>query len=70
MRTLRLIVLAGLIAMPPTLIGCGGGGAKTTVETRSTTTGQELIDLEKAYKAGIISEKEYNKKKKEILKKK
>jgi hypothetical protein len=29
--------------------------------------GQELSDLDKAYKDGIITEKEYNKAKKEIL---
>ena len=68
MKTLRLILLAGLIAFAPTLIGCGGGGA--AVETRSTTKGQELMDLEKAYEDGIITEKEYNKQKKQILKRK
>jgi hypothetical protein len=31
--------------------------------------GQELMDLEKSYKDGIISEKEYEKAKKDILKK-
>jgi hypothetical protein len=50
------------------LTGCGGGGA--TMEARSTTTGQELMDLDKAYKDGIITEKEYESKKKEIMKRK
>ena len=67
MKTLRLILLAGLIALAPAFIGCGGGAA---VETRSTTKGQELMDLEKAYEEGIITEKEYNKQKKQILKRK
>ncbi len=48
------------------LTGCGGGGA--TMEARSTTTGQELMDLDQAYKSGIITEKEYESKKKEIMK--
>ena len=68
MKTLRLVVLAGLIALAPAFLGCSGGGA--TVENRSTTKGQELIDLEKAYKDGIITDKEYEKQKKRILKQK
>jgi Short C-terminal domain len=47
-------------------IGCGGGGAQ--VKAKQTTLGQELTDLDKAYKEGIITEKEYNKAKKDILK--
>ena len=68
MKTVRLLILAALIALAPNVIGCGGGGAR--VETRSTTKGQELMDLEEAYEKGIITEKEYNKQKKRILKQK
>ena len=68
MKTLRLLLLAALIALAPNFIGCGGGGAQ--VESRSTTKGQELMDLEEAYEKGIITEKEYNKQKKRILKQK
>jgi uncharacterized membrane protein len=53
------IVMGGLFA------GCGGGGAE--VKQTSTTLGQELTDLQAAYEKGIITEKEYNKAKKEIL---
>ena len=63
---------AGLLALSliaaTGLTGCGGGGA--TMEARSTTTGQELMDLDKAYKDGIITEKEYESTKKEIMKSK
>ncbi len=59
--TLMLLVTLGLT-------GCGGGGA--TMEARSTTTGQELMDIDTAYKQGIITEKEYESKKKEIMKRK
>jgi uncharacterized membrane protein len=70
MKTLRLLLLAGLIALAPNFVGCGGGGAKVQTQSRSTTKGQELMDLEEAYKKGIITEKEYNKQKKQILKEK
>ncbi len=55
------IVMGGLFA------GCGGGGAR--VEQSSTTLGQELTDLQGAYNKGIITEKEYEKAKKNLLKK-
>jgi hypothetical protein len=47
-------------------MGCGGGGAQ--VKAKQTTLGQELSDLDKAYKDGIITEKEYNKAKNDLLK--
>jgi hypothetical protein len=62
-RLFALVLLAAL-----SLSGCGGGGA--TMEARTTTTGQELIDLDNAYKQGLLTEKEYESKKKEIMKRK
>jgi hypothetical protein len=50
----------------PLLPGCA---SKATVQTQSASVGQQLQDLEKAYKAGTISEKEYEKLKKAIIKK-
>ena len=47
-------------------VGCGGGGAK--LEASTTTLGQELTDLHNAYEQGIITEKEYNSKKKQLMK--
>ena len=46
-----------------------GGSATTKAETtiNSTTTGQQLIDLQKAYESGAITETQYNKEKQEIL---
>lgn len=49
---------------------CGGGGARATTNMSTTTTGQELTDLKAALDAGAITPDEYEKKRKEILKKK
>jgi len=57
-----LVVVIGL-----TVSGCGGG-AKVKAETRTTTLGQELTDLDKAYKSGVLSEKEYKSAKDKLLK--
>jgi len=69
MRTLKVIILAGLIGLATTFTGCGGGGSKVQSETITTTLGQELMDLDAAYKKGVINEKEYEKAKKAVLKK-
>ena len=47
--------------------GGGGDKIKTDAPTPSTTLGQELIDLETAYKKGIINKEEYNEIKKLII---
>ena len=65
---LRVFVLAILLGMGVSQLGCGGGGAK--VQTNQTTLGQELIDLDAAYQKGLLTEKQYEAKKKELLKKK
>jgi hypothetical protein len=49
------------------LSACGGGGAKSNIQTSNSTIGQELMDLDESYKKGLISEKEYNAAKKQIL---
>ncbi len=60
------------LVLATTVSGCGGGGAKSQTQTdvRTTTTGQELLDLQKAYEAGAMSKNEYEKQKKKILQRK
>jgi uncharacterized membrane protein len=62
-----IIALALLVA----LLGgcCGGGGSQVQNTTKTTTLGQELNDLKKAYDSGAITEDQYNKMKKEIINK-
>lgn len=48
------------------LVGCGG---KNT-EVRTTTTGQELQDLDAARDKGLLTESEYKAKRKEIMSRK
>ncbi|MBE9543258.1 MAG: hypothetical protein IMF02_02100 [Proteobacteria bacterium] len=66
MKFMRICVVIILLFSGVGFIGCGGGGAD--VNARQSTIGQELIDLDKAYKDGIITEKEYKKSKERILK--
>ncbi|SFT67195.1 SHOCT domain-containing protein [Sedimentitalea nanhaiensis] len=60
------LLILSLIAVS----ACSGGGAKTTNTISTATTGQELTDLKAALDAGAITESEYEKKRKEILKRK
>ena len=68
MKRVTIWMLVGLITVSVFLTACSGGGAKVQSQTKTTTLGQELLDLEKAYKSGVISEKEYKKAKEELLK--
>lgn len=59
-----LMVLAFSFSL---LVACGGGGSRTVQNTNTTTKGQELIDLKKAYDSDIINEREYNNQREQIL---
>ena len=66
MRYLRICTLCILIIFGAGLAGCGGADVNT--KTYTTTLGQELQDLDKAYKDGIITEKQYEDSKKKLIK--
>ncbi len=67
MKYLSVLIVAGLIVIAGfNLTGCGGGGAE--IKASSTTLGQELIDLQEAFDKGVITEEEFNKSKKRLLK--
>ena len=67
--TLKLSILAALIAGSPVLFsGCGGGGA-TFQTSGNQTLGKELQDLQDSYDKGIITKKQYEDTKKRLIKK-
>lgn len=57
-----------LTLMGMTLSACGNGG-NTTNNVSTTTLGQELADLDKAYAGGLLTEKEYQDQRKALLNK-
>ena len=67
MKFLRICVVIIFLTSGVGFMGCGGGGG-AKVSSRQVTVGQELIDLDKAHKDGLITEKEYKKSKEKILK--
>lgn len=62
--------IAALVLLAALLGGCcGGGGSQVQNTTKTTTLGQELTDLKRAYDSGAITEDQYNKMKQEIINK-
>ena len=68
MKKLSIPLLVGLSAMM-LLSGCIGVqlGGGTTNRTQPPTVGQQLIDLQKAKDAGIITDAEYQAQKARLL---
>ena len=63
----RALIMGVALSSALMLAGCGGGGADSTVQNTTISKGQALIDLKKAYDAGAISEREYEKQREQIL---
>jgi hypothetical protein len=70
-RIIGLMIVLSVALCSSSCGGCFGGGrggkAKVESTTKTTTLGQELKDLDAAHKKGIISDEEYDKKRKELL---
>ena len=67
MKNLRVTAVIIILIFGISLIGCGGGGAKVKTTTTTVTLGQQLLDLDEAYKSGALDEKQYKKAKKNLL---
>jgi hypothetical protein len=65
LKRMRLLAVLVSLALPAGMVGCGGGGAR--VQQQSTTLGQELQDLEAAYKKGIIDEEQYKNLREDVI---
>ncbi len=59
-----LLIVGGLALVG----GCsGGGGADSETNVKTTTQGQELLDLKAALDAGALTQKEYDEQREKIL---
>ncbi len=74
MSFLKMFLLGLAMVFIFNLGGCCGGGGSTKVVTTpaapaapTTTLGQELKDLDDAYKQGAITKEEYEKAKKKLM---
>ena len=69
MRLIKFWALVLAVMVSVNIVACGGDktDVKSEPSTVTTTLGQELQDLDKAYKDGIITQKEYDKAKKKLL---
>jgi uncharacterized membrane protein len=72
MKSLKLVasllVFLWMATWTVSMVGCGGGAANVRQDSYATTLGQELEDLDQAYKKGIITEKEYERAKERLIK--
>ena len=70
MKLTKFFIVVMIVVVGVYLAGCCGGKKETVVVPQShptTTLGQELQDLDEAYKKGAISKDEYETAKKKLL---
>jgi hypothetical protein len=69
MNKILVAFIASALCLSTVLSGCLslGGGDETVQQTKTTTTGQELIDLKAAFDKGIINERQYEQQKDKLL---
>lgn len=65
-RTRSLILATALLAALG-ISACGGGGAEVKSEITTTTKGQQLLDLKKAYDSGAMTKEEYERERQRVL---
>jgi hypothetical protein len=68
MSVSRIAGLTAALMISAAIVGCGGGGADVKSVVNTTTTGQQLIDLQKALDTGAITKEQYDQQKAKILK--
>ena len=68
MTTKKMALVLVVIILAIGLAGCAMGNKGTVYYNRTTTIGKELLDLKEAKDKGAISEQEYNKVKKDLMK--
>ena len=70
MKSAKSLVAVLIVVVGLNLWGCCGSGKEVVVpqsQTTTTTLGQELQDLDEAYKKGTITQDEYETAKKKII---
>ena len=70
MKKFKVFMLSLLIILGVGFAGCCGApgeGGKAEVKIQKNTTGQQLIDIQKAHKEGAITDKEYEREKTKII---
>ena len=64
-RSRTAAIIAGIAIFIPNLVSCGPSTQLTNGQESSV--GQQLTDLDNAYRQGIISEREYHRLKKALI---
>lgn len=63
----RSLILATALLTALGVAACGGGGAEVKSEITTTTKGQQLLDLKKAYDSGAMTKDEYERERQRVL---